>query len=340
MNIDDILADLENSSNSSFTRISLNNVTNANTSKSMSELMSNSFRTGSRIDGTTNVTSEANTSLMSEGNDISHVSNMYSASSMMETDTLTKTEKNEMDIQAFMELTTAWRNERMSPELLPYKEDAFNLVTQNLKRQIEYIDHWNMMQESENINEITNDKRNNEQLLIKKKLNKIPILCMEAELERVKFLMRSYLRCRLQKIDKFLMLLEENDFPVWDEESMIEKSGLVVNKLLSEPEYKYMKSKFKILSKMYNSTILMHLPESFQQINDPHSNVKMVAEPDMQQFVFIFVKGNSDPQGKNDVYSVFIRETQEEVELVVGGIYVMRYDLVEQYIKQNIVMLI
>ena len=340
MNIDDILADLENNSNSSFSRTNLNNVTNANTSKSMSDIMNNSFRTGSRIDGTTNVVSEANTSLMSENNDISHVSNIYSSLPTMQTERLTKTEKNQVDIQAYIELTTAWRNERLSPELLPYKEEVFNLVTDNLKRQVEYIDYWNMMQESENLNEITDDRRNNEQLLIKKKLNKIPILCMEAELERVKFLMRSYLRCRLQKIDKFLMLLEENDFQVWDEENLIEKSGLVVNKLLSEAEYKYMKSKFKILSKLYNSTILLHLPDSFQQINDPNSNVKMVTEPDMQEFVFIFVKGNNDPQSENVVYSVFIKETQEEVELVVGGIYVMRYDLVEQYIKQNIVMLI
>ncbi|GMM42979.1 DNA replication protein [Hanseniaspora uvarum] len=340
MNIDDILADLENNSNSSFSRTNLNNVTNANTSKSMSDIMNNSFRTGSRIDGTTNVVSEANTSLMSENNDISHVSNIYSSLPTIKTERLTKTEKNQVDIQAYIELTTAWRNERLSPELLPYKEEVFNLVTDNLKRQVEYIDYWNMMQESENLNEITDDRRNNEQLLIKKKLNKIPILCMEAELERVKFLMRSYLRCRLQKIDKFLMLLEENDFQVWDEENLIEKSGLVVNKLLSEAEYRYMKSKFKILSKLYNSTILLHLPDSFQQINDPNSNVKMVTEPDMQEFVFIFVKGNNDPQSENVVYSVFIKETQEEVELVVGGIYVMRYDLVEQYIKQNIVMLI
>ena len=340
MNIDDILADLENSSNSSFSRTNLNNVTNANTSKSMSDIINNSFKTGSRIDGTTNVHSEANTSLMSDRNDISHVSNILSGSPSIETEQLTKTEKNQIDIQAYMELTTAWRNERMSPELLPYREEVFNLVTDNLRRQIEYIDYWNMMQESENLTEITDDRRNNEQLLMKKKLNKIPILCMEAELERVKFLMRSYLRCRLQKIDKFLMLLEENDFPVWDEEALVEKSGLVVNKLLSEAEYKYMKTKFKIISKLYNSTVLMHLPDSFQQINDPNSNVKMVAEPDMQDFVFIFVKGSNDSQGQQEVYSVFIKETQEEVELVVGGIYVMRYDLVEQYIKQNIVMLI
>ena len=203
MNIDDILADLENNSNSSFSRTNLNNVTNANTSKSMSDIMNNSFRTGSRIDGTTNVVSEANTSLMSENNDISHVSNIYSSLPTIQTERLSKTEKNQVDIQAYIELTTAWRNERLSPELLPYKEEVFNLVTDNLKRQVEYIDYWNMMQESENLNEITDDRRNNEQLLIKKKLNKIPILCMEAELERVKFLMRSYLRCRLQKIDKF-----------------------------------------------------------------------------------------------------------------------------------------
>ncbi|OBA27704.1 Sld5-domain-containing protein [Hanseniaspora valbyensis NRRL Y-1626] len=341
MDIEDLLADLENNNTTihgrttllNNTSISSNNNNLSGNRKSLENLTGEESR-GISTGVTTHLVSETDQSFAAPN--VSHISNGDDKVIPF----LTKSEKNQLDIQAFMELTTSWRNERMSPELLPFNEPAFNVVTDNMKAQIEYIDYWNMMQESEVEMEATNDKKSNEQLLIQKRINKLPLYCMEAELERVKFLIRSYLRCRLQKIDTFLLLLEGNDQMIFDETNLEEKSIFIINKLLSESEYKYFKQKVKIVVRLYSNTVLLNLPENFQQMNDESSNVKMIQEPDLEKFVFIFVKGSGKQNNSNEKYNIFNRETQEEVELVVGGIYVMRYDLVEAFIKEGVIILI
>ncbi|XBW34618.1 hypothetical protein QEN19_000184 [Hanseniaspora menglaensis] len=331
MDIEDLLADLQQNSTTIHGRTTLNN------SLITSEINTKSFDATS--EDPTNGISTGQTTHLNTDNDESYLKDHQSTNENVYLESfVSKSEKNKLDIEAFMQLTTSWRNERMSPELLPFNERVFNLMTENMKRQIEYIDYWNMLQESETDTGATNEMTH-EQLLLQKRINKLPLHCMEAELERVKFLLRSYLRCRLQKIDKFLLLLQETDQIVFDEVSMQEKSILVINKLLSEPEYRYFQQKAKITARLLSNTVLLNLPENFQQINDESSTVKMIQEPDLEQFVFIFVKG-SDQKNSSDRYKIFNIETQEEVELVVGGIYVMRYDLIESFVKDGTVILI
>lgn len=334
MNIEDLLSDLQSNNTTVNGRTTLNNISTTSTATGKEHGESTNQQLGSSSTGVnTYLNSETDQSFL--GANVSHISEVGGESVPF----LTKQEKNQRDIAAYIALTTSWRNERMSPELLPFNHAAFDKVSQNMKRQIEYIDYWNMMQESE-APLPSADRKANEDLLIQKKINKLPLYCMEAELERVKFLLRSYLRCRLQKIDSFLMLLEENDQLVVQEDTLEEKSILITNKLLSETEYRYFKQKAKIVLKLYSSTVLLNLPENFQQLNDENSNVKMIHEPDLERFVFIFIKGSAEKQNTNLSYKVFNRETREEVVLVVGGIYVMRYDLIESFVKEGIAMLI
>lgn len=81
-----------------------------------------------------------------------------------------------LDLQA---LTRAWINERSSPELLPYPADLVQRSIEGVQRQIEAIESLTgAMDPSANFT----------------------LVILQTELERVKFLLRSFLRARIAKV--------------------------------------------------------------------------------------------------------------------------------------------
>lgn len=239
----------------------------------------------------------------------------------------------------YSRLLTLWRNERCAPELLPYPALLISRMLRRVHEQMEKIENISMgffeesaledQQTTGSVYGNTNDK--------------LPLLCMEAELERVKFLLRSYLRCRLNKVDKFMLYLKQLEY---DEMNIIP-----LNELLSKQELQYHDRHFAILLKLLNNSILKHMPSELQAINDTEGSISMIDEPEWSKFVFIHVKQppyqalNDDPQlDKNDFgkpcYTVTIQELNEDVELALGGIYVMRYDVIRDLLRQDKIELI
>lgn len=81
-----------------------------------------------------------------------------------------------LDLQS---LTRAWINERSGPDLLPYPTDLIERCTQRVKSQIEVIESMTGAM----------DPAANFTLVI-----------LQTELERFKFLLRSFLRARIAKV--------------------------------------------------------------------------------------------------------------------------------------------
>lgn len=236
-------------------------------------------------------------------------------------------------------LMTLWRNERCAPELLPYPTLLLSRILRRVQDQMENIENISMgfyedVSEDPSARDSKYDKTN----------DKLPLLCMEAELERVKFLVRSYLRCRLSKIDKFMLYLKQLE----DDENTISP----LNELLSEQEHVYHSRHFEILLKLLNTSILKHMPPELQAINDTDGSVSMIDEPEWNKFVFIYVKEPSPGLEfdthplleKNEFgrpcYTVTIQELNEDVELNIGGIYVMRYAVIRDLLRDDKVELI
>lgn len=238
----------------------------------------------------------------------------------------------------YARLMTLWRNERCAPELLPYPSLLIGRMLRRVQEQMENIENISMgfydttAGESEK-NGAGYDKTN----------DKLPLLCMEAELERVKFLLRSYLRCRLSKIDKFMLYLKQLEYQ--------ENNITPLNELLSEQEQEYHSRHFAILLKLLNSSILRHMPPELQAINDTEGSVSMIDEPEWGKFVFVHVKEPSERLPSDDplleknefgkpCYTVTIEELNEDVELNIGGIYVMRYEVIRSLLRDGKVELI
>lgn len=240
-------------------------------------------------------------------------------------------DKTANKITDFERLLGHWRNERMSPELLPYPHDVMERTLARIQDQVELIENLSMGFIDSHTN-VVND-------------SKLPLLCMEAELERLKFVIRSYVRCRLSKIDKYSIYLRQK--------GDIQEGGdyMRLDLLMSQQEREYHIKHSDILIKLFNNSILKNLPEELQAINDTEGSVSMIDEPDWNKTVFILVCGGvTDETGidsklttdedNKPCYSVVIEELNEEIYLLVGAVYVIRYIAVRDLVQEGRVILI
>ena len=259
-----------------------------------------------------------------QGNDVSQIRPADKA-----VDPVAPTQFNKID--DYQKLITHWKNERMSPELLPYPHHLMTRTLIRIQERIELIETLSMGYLEDN-QELTVD-------------SKLPLLCMEAELERLKFLVRSFIRCRLSKIDKYsIYLRQQSELP--------NNAGLSrLDLLMSKEEVKYHMKHSDILLKLFNNAVLKHLPEELQAVNDTEGSISMIDEPDWNKTVFILVCGGvvdesgidskltTDDDGKH-CYSVIIEDLNEEIYLLIGAVYVIRYSVIRDLMTEGRVVLI
>ncbi|KAI1399962.1 GINS complex, Sld5 component [Hypoxylon fuscum] len=153
------------------------------------------------------------------------------------------------DLQA---LTRAWVAERSSPELLDWPRDGlFERINDQIKHQIEKIE------------DMTGD--------MDPKTN-FALIVIQTELERYKYLVRSYLRARIAKIDKHTLHY---------------LSSPELRARLSPTELAYATRHQALLHNHYLSSFLSSFPPPLQNLNDTAGNISMIDTPDLEAAVFI-----------------------------------------------------
>ncbi|KAL6867861.1 hypothetical protein J3F83DRAFT_738326 [Trichoderma novae-zelandiae] len=164
------------------------------------------------------------------------------------------------DLQA---LTRLWVAERSAPELLDWPADGlFERVNARIKSQIERIE------------DMTGD--------MDPKTN-FALIVIQTELERYKFLVRSYLRTRIAKIDKHtLHYLSTED----------------LRQRLSPTELAYATRHQALLHNHYLSSFLSSFPQRLQNLNDTAGNVSMIDAPDLDTAVFVRLLRDKDVFGR------------------------------------------
>lgn len=208
------------------------------------------------------------------------------------------------------QLLTAMLNERMAPELLPYKRDLMNKVLEVLSYQ------------QQNLLDSHEYGDSNAGTGVVDPGSKLQLMIIETDIERLTYIIRLYLRIRLQKLDEFLIhYINETS-----EEGEDEKESI-----LSKEEKEYMHKHFKILTKLYNNSFLKKLPHFLTLLDDNVGNQSMVSKPNLDLPVFIRVK-STEP--------ILVSLGDEELELVHGGIYVVKYKWIQKYVEIDDVELI
>ncbi|KAI6761775.1 hypothetical protein FGRA07_06996 [Fusarium graminearum] len=164
------------------------------------------------------------------------------------------------DLQA---LTRLWVAERSAPELLEWPTDGlFERVNARIKTQIEKVE------------DMTGD--------MDPKTN-FALIVIQTELERYKFLMRSFLRARLAKIDKHTLHY---------------LSSQELRDRLSPTELSYATKHQALLHNHYLSSFLASFPQQLQNLNDTAGNISMIDSPDLDTAVFIRMLRDKDVYGK------------------------------------------
>lgn len=187
-------------------------------------------------------------------------------------------------------LEKSWMNEKFAPEILPHQSDLMDLM-------LGQISHM-----EENMGRL--DK------------NDFRSIAHRMELERIRYIVASYLRCRLAKIETYTQLILKE-----------EEGRDADSKYLSEEETKFANEYLQMTESHFNQIVLRHIPESFH--DEPK---KRMVKPNLMGHVFV--------RAVESVGAVVVNEDDEEVELKQGSQHIVPYRLVSDLLLKKKVDLI
>ncbi|PWN35269.1 Sld5-domain-containing protein [Meira miltonrushii] len=155
-------------------------------------------------------------------------------------------------------LRQSWANERAAPALLPWQGEAVDGVCSQIEEQVNIIDS------------LAADSGTAEE-------EHVRLALVELDVERARWLLRSYLRCRLDKIEQNAAFVCQDP---------ISRSNL------SELERGYAVKFNQIRSQHFHSSVLDFLPETMQSLEDRAASGSsgrgdMVTRPDLDAPVFV-----------------------------------------------------
>jgi len=190
-------------------------------------------------------------------------------------------------------LKTAWINEQCSPEILQYEADIISTLLSQIEHQQQYID----------------EEQSDPDLQFHTHL-------YEIESERVKYMMRCYLRERLFKIEKHVIFILKN-------EEMTQR--------LSPEELTYAQKYCDLLEESFGSAFLNLLPENLRSLTEQTSDLDMIPKPNLDSHVFCKV-----------IHRVGDYQLDEEDTLLLeqDDIYLLRYRPIRPLLQSGKIQLI
>ncbi|XP_014219758.1 DNA replication complex GINS protein SLD5 [Copidosoma floridanum] len=195
--------------------------------------------------------------------------------------------------EVMRELENAWLNEKFAPELLPHQGDLIPLMLQQ-------ISHM----ESNLQNATKGDMRINIHTM---------------EISRIRFIISSYLRKRLEKIEEYAAFLLEADSKRSPEEAF-----------MTPTESRFAKEYVENVKKLFYTLALQHMPSRFQDFDE----AKMSSKPNMNKHVF--VRANKKIEGIMIPGSI----NEDEVDFEEGSQHIIKYSAVADLVKSGAVQLI
>ncbi|XP_042435368.1 DNA replication complex GINS protein SLD5-like [Zingiber officinale] len=187
-------------------------------------------------------------------------------------------------------LKRAWRNEKAAPEILQFEAS----LVLRIREQIKLIE--------ETVEEFVDNG-----------VDDLIVSLYQMDLDRSLFLLRSYLRIRLQKIEKYMIHISKTD--LWNK--------------LSEQEQKFTKRCIDIMEKHLNESVLERLPYGYQSIlkqSISSDEDDMVPQPQLDTFVFCKTKDAVGAFQLDDV-------GDEIIDLVADDLNVVRYKSIKGLVE-------
>lgn len=179
-------------------------------------------------------------------------------------------------------------NEKHSPDILPYQEEMVDLMLgqlSHMEQNLQAIDANNFLR-----------------------------LTHRMELERIRFVVSSYLRCRLQKIEDFTQHIITE-----------ERNRSAENKRLSLSEMKFAEEYFGSIESHFQQLALRHIPPNQDDLS------KRIVRPNLMSNVFLKVLRSC---------GVIVNTNDEEVNLCENSQHMLPYQLISDLVIKGDVQLI
>ena len=234
----------------------------------------------------------------------SRATNEDSENFLTSTDTQDDTELELTAYEVIQRLEQAWMNELFAPELLQPQIEVVDCLLEQIKSAEENLQNLDR--------------------------GHFGIAIHKMELQRVRFMIASYLRLRLQKIQTQVHFLSKRS----DDE---------INAILTTEEATFLRSHKKNVDNLFNKLALDHIPArarnvKFSEFSASSTNASNEA-PKPNLNATVFVKANEDVQG------VYIedeagRGRDEEYDLEKDSQHVLRYKSVSHLVQSGAVKLI
>ena len=194
-------------------------------------------------------------------------------------------------------LRKAILNERAAPHILPYERQAVEELTEVINNQQKIIDG------------VMDFKPRNEEESQKMADDKFACSLYQMEVNRLNYIVTSYHRTRLSKIQQYPMhIYRDND----------------LKQRLSKSELSFLGNYIDLMSGHLEQTVTNHLPPQFKSLTDEGSlgSVSMIPRPNLNKYVFI--------KAKEDIGDVEIVDGPEGVQTInKDDIFAVIYEPVE-----------
>ena len=198
-------------------------------------------------------------------------------------------------------LSSFWMNEKNTPEILEYEIDIVRKVQEIIKLQEEHI--YDKMDELNSNN--NNDDDDDDGLSLNTSNNnnnnsKFGQYCLnlyKQELERVEYMLNSYFRIRLWKIqEQCIYILSKNS----------------MKSRLSKEELIFCQNYYQLTLSHYKKTFLSQLPKKNQKITEPC----MIVKPNVNKHIIMRV---------NQTIGNFVYDENKDVDLQQGLLFIGKY---------------
>lgn len=194
-------------------------------------------------------------------------------------------------------LEQAWMNEKFAPELLESKPEIVECV-------VEQLDHM-------------------EENLKRARKEDLKVSIHRMEMERIRYVLSSYLRCRLMKIEKF--------FPHVLEKEKTRPEG--EPSCLSPEEFAFAKEYMAHIETYLKNVALKHMPPNLQKVDLQRA----VPKPDLDSYVFLRVKERQE--------NILVEPEADEqkdyvIDLEEGSQHLIRYRAIAPLVASGAVQLI
>mmetsp|Transcript_78445 Transcript_78445/g.230020 ORF Transcript_78445/g.230020 Transcript_78445/m.230020 type:complete len:235 (+) Transcript_78445:49-753(+) len=189
-----------------------------------------------------------------------------------------------------------WQNEKYAPEVLPFDRE----VAENISEVVEFVGENLEEERGEGDGQDPNDTS----------------FCLRCvDLERIKFLLRDYLRIRLWKVSQ------------WPQH-YLEPANI---KLLSDAERQFLREFWGLKRGFFEHRLLGALPPAKQGLDDKMDLLDMVRRPTLDKHVYARLSENIGPIEVPPTCTQDTATTPEPLTLHAGNTYLLRWPIVRKF---------